>query len=89
MREFGAAPPLRTDVPLVVLSASDPRLLEVPGLRQLSAFRSEARLRGHKRLASASTRGVWKTVPNSQHLIAVSNPEAVIHEIFAMLDPLR
>jgi protein-S-isoprenylcysteine O-methyltransferase Ste14/pimeloyl-ACP methyl ester carboxylesterase len=89
VREFGAAPPLRADIPLVVLSASDPRLLEVPGLRQLSAVRSEARLRGHQRLAATSTRGVWKTVPNSQHLIAVSNPDVVIAEIFAMLDQLR
>src|SRR5688572_8848431 len=58
VREFRAAPPLRADVPLVVLSASDPRLLVVPGLRQLSAVRSEARLRGHKRLAATSSRGV-------------------------------
>ena len=89
VREFRAAPPLKADVPLVVLSASDPRLLVVPGLRQLSAVRSEARLRGHKRLAAASTRGVWKTVPDSEHLIAVSNPDVVVDEIFAMLDQLR
>ena len=60
VREFRAAPPLRADVPLVVLSASDPRVLVVPGLRKLSAVRSEARLRGHKRLAAASTRGAGK-----------------------------
>ena len=89
VREFAAAPPLRADVPLLVLTASDPRLVVVPGLTNLSAFRSETRQRGHRRLAAASTRGAWKTVPNSQHLIAVSNPEVVTDEVFAMLDQLR
>ena len=87
-REFKAAPPLRPDVPLLVLSASDPRVFEVPGLRQMSVTRSEMRLQEHKRLASASTRGSWQMVPKSEHLIAVSQPDVVIDAILAMLDEL-
>jgi pimeloyl-ACP methyl ester carboxylesterase/protein-S-isoprenylcysteine O-methyltransferase Ste14 len=91
LREFEQAPPLRGDVPLVVLSASDPRLLatDIPVLQQMTVARSEIRLRGHKAFAATSTRGTWKTVPKSEHLIAVSNPDVVIDAIFAMLDELR
>jgi pimeloyl-ACP methyl ester carboxylesterase len=90
LREFEQAPPLRRDVPLVVLSASDPRLFssDIPVLQQMSVARSETRLRGHKAFAAASTRGTWKTVPKSEHLIAVSNPDVVIDAIFTMLDEL-
>jgi pimeloyl-ACP methyl ester carboxylesterase/protein-S-isoprenylcysteine O-methyltransferase Ste14 len=89
VREFDAAPPLRADVPLVVLSASDPRAVNLPGLRRLSAERSDLRLEAHQRLAKQSTRGSWKVVPKSEHLIAFSQPEAVIEVIVAMLDELR
>jgi pimeloyl-ACP methyl ester carboxylesterase len=89
VREFKAAPPLRPDVPLVVLSASDPRALDIPGLRELSAKRSDVRLDSHQRLAKTSTRGSWRTVPKSEHLIAISNPDVVIDAINAMLDDIR
>jgi protein-S-isoprenylcysteine O-methyltransferase Ste14/pimeloyl-ACP methyl ester carboxylesterase len=88
-REFDAAPALRADLPIVVLSASDPRVLSVPGLEGISAARSDLRLQSHQAMATASTRGVWRTVPDSEHLIAVSQPDAVIEAIFAMLDELR
>jgi pimeloyl-ACP methyl ester carboxylesterase len=86
--EFTAAPQLPADLPLVVLSASDPRALTLPGLEEFSMRRSDLRLRSHQELAKQSTHGVWKTVPQSGHLIAVTNPEAVIDEIFRMLDGL-
>jgi protein-S-isoprenylcysteine O-methyltransferase Ste14/pimeloyl-ACP methyl ester carboxylesterase len=88
VREFDTAPPLRPDLPLVVLSASNPRVFDVPGLGAASVARSDLRLRSHQAMATASTRGTWATVPNSEHLIAVSQPDAVIDAIFAMLDEL-
>jgi protein-S-isoprenylcysteine O-methyltransferase Ste14/pimeloyl-ACP methyl ester carboxylesterase len=88
-REFDAAPALRADLPIVVLSASDPRILGIPGLRGVSATRSDLRLQSHQAMAKASTSGVWRTVPNSEHLIAVSQPDAVIEAIVTMLDELR
>jgi protein-S-isoprenylcysteine O-methyltransferase Ste14/pimeloyl-ACP methyl ester carboxylesterase len=88
-REFDAAPALRADLPIAVLSASDPQALDLPGLRAASATRSDLRLRSHQAMAKASTRGVWRTVPNSEHLIAISQPDAVIETIFTMLDELR
>jgi len=79
---------LRSDLPLVVLSASNPRILDLPGLGAMTAARSDLRLRSHQAMAKTSTRGTWATVPNSEHLIAVSQPDAVIDAIFAMLDEL-
>jgi protein-S-isoprenylcysteine O-methyltransferase Ste14/pimeloyl-ACP methyl ester carboxylesterase len=88
VKEFESAPPLRSDLPLVVLSASNPRILDLPGLGAMTAARSDLRLRSHQAMAKTSTRGTWATVPNSEHLIAVSQPDAVIDAIFAMLDEL-
>jgi pimeloyl-ACP methyl ester carboxylesterase/protein-S-isoprenylcysteine O-methyltransferase Ste14 len=88
LRQFDEAPPLRADLPIAVLSASDPRMIDIPGLRDASAARSAVRLRGHEAFAKQSTRGTWKTIPNSEHLIYSSNPDVVIDEIFAMLDQL-
>jgi pimeloyl-ACP methyl ester carboxylesterase/protein-S-isoprenylcysteine O-methyltransferase Ste14 len=89
LRQFDEAPPLRADLPITVLSASDPRMLDIPGLRDASAARSAVRLQGHEAFAKQSTRGTWKTVPNSEHLIYSSNPDVVIDEIFAMLEVIR
>lgn len=88
-REFDEAPPLRADLPVTVLSASDPRMIDIPGLREASAARSSIRLRAHEAFAKQSTQGAWKTVPNSEHLIYSSNPDVVIDEIFAMLESIR
>lgn len=89
IRQFDAAPPLRTDMPIAVLSAADPRMLDIPGLRQLGVSRSAVRLQSHEAFAKQSTQGTWKVVPKSEHLIYSSNPDVVIDEIFAMLEILR
>jgi pimeloyl-ACP methyl ester carboxylesterase/protein-S-isoprenylcysteine O-methyltransferase Ste14 len=89
LRQFDEAPPLRADLPIAVLSASDPRMVDIPGLRDASAARSAIRLRAHEAFAKQSTQGTWKTVPNSEHLIYSSNPDVVIDEIFAMLELIR
>lgn len=85
-REFAAAPPLPADIPLVVLSAADPNYRFTPaGLSDVRARRIPV----HQQLAKQSTRGTWQMVPKSEHLIAVSQPEAVIDAVFTLLDELR
>jgi len=39
-----------------------------------------------QRLARRSTRGVWRVVPDSDHLIAGSQPHAVAAAVSEMLD---
>lgn len=90
VREFDAAPPLRNDVPLVVLSAADesqfrPRIFKrLADLAGLTATRVDV----HRRLAAQSTKGRWQMVPKSGHLIYERQPEAVAMVIEAMLDDL-
>jgi protein-S-isoprenylcysteine O-methyltransferase Ste14/pimeloyl-ACP methyl ester carboxylesterase len=85
-REFEEAPPF-PDVPLVVLSASSAADL-VPrgagGLVEVEALRAD-NVRAHQELAQWSGHGVWREVPDSTHLIAESQPDAVVDAVFAVL----
>jgi pimeloyl-ACP methyl ester carboxylesterase len=90
LREFDQAPPLSTGMPIAVLSASSARQLlppfaerfiDVPRLRA----QSEA---SHQELAKR-LHGTWKKVPESTHLIADSQPDAVADAVFDMLDKIR
>ena len=69
-------PPLRSDVPLVVLTASSDEQL-FPGSGWLGGSVRAERVASHQRLAKHSTAGTWKMVPKSTHLIASSQPDAV------------
>jgi pimeloyl-ACP methyl ester carboxylesterase len=85
IKEFDLAPPLRADVPLMMLSAERadnllparfaPVDLQQGGalgdlLRQLKA--------AHQQMAQRSSRGSWRLVRGSGHLIASDRPQAVI-----------
>ena len=82
--EFEQAPALRPDLPLVVLSAERSDNL-IPG--RLPQDLQERGVLGelyrrfqpsHRRLAQKSSRGTWRLVRNSGHLIASDQPQAVI-----------
>jgi protein-S-isoprenylcysteine O-methyltransferase Ste14/pimeloyl-ACP methyl ester carboxylesterase len=88
-REFAEAPPLRSDIPLAVLSASDPHFLEIPGFEGFTEGLSPMRVEVHRQLAKQSTRGSWQMVPESTHLIASSNPDTVSEVVLSMLDAMR
>ena len=84
-REFAEAPPLRGDLPLVVLSASD-ETTPPPGLGFVVSALQSSRVEVHQQLAKQSTHGTWQMVPKSAHLIASSQPEAVVKVIMGMIE---
>lgn len=88
-REFAAAMPLRASMPIAVLTASDPHFLEVRGFDGFTEGLSPTRIETHQQLAKQSEQGSWRMVPKSTHLIASSQPDAVVEVILAMIEGLR
>jgi pimeloyl-ACP methyl ester carboxylesterase len=88
--EFARAPALRSDLPLVVLSAESPRGL-VPPLFDSSVVSDLQPLmqKAHRSLAAHSSRGNWRIVPGSDHLIAGSRPQAVVDAVYDVITPSR
>jgi protein-S-isoprenylcysteine O-methyltransferase Ste14/pimeloyl-ACP methyl ester carboxylesterase len=89
-REFEQAPPLSPELPVVVLSASSSRQIMPPFAERFidpDAIRSETE-EAHRAFAKRP-RGSWKKVPDSTHLIADSQPDAVADAVFDLLDQLR
>jgi pimeloyl-ACP methyl ester carboxylesterase len=81
--EFARAAELRSDLPLVVLSAESerglvPPVLDAPAVSDVQVLMQKA----HRSLASRSSRGAWRIVPGSDHLIAGSQPQAVVDAIY-------
>ncbi len=90
-QEFSAAPPLPADMRLTVLTASTSREL-LPPVAQRFVDADEVmtkKLQSHQALAKSSTRGNWRTVEDSTHLIGNSQPDAVVEAVFDMLDDIR
>jgi protein-S-isoprenylcysteine O-methyltransferase Ste14/pimeloyl-ACP methyl ester carboxylesterase len=91
VREFEQAPPLRTDLPLTVLSASSAEGLAPPSVARfvnVEELRDGLRA-SHQQFAKQSTRGKWLLVPDSTHLIGSSQPDAVADAVLEMLEALR
>jgi protein-S-isoprenylcysteine O-methyltransferase Ste14/pimeloyl-ACP methyl ester carboxylesterase len=91
VREFGEAPPLRSDLPLAVLSASSSEGLPVAGLeRFIDVEQLKASIQAsHQALAKQTTRGTWVLVPDSTHLIASSQPDAVADAVFEVIEAIK
>ena len=91
VREFQEAPPLRPDLPVIVLSASThEELAPAFVLRFVDVDRFQASARaGHQSLARVSSRGQWQVVPDSTHLIASSQPDVVADAVLQMLDDVK
>jgi protein-S-isoprenylcysteine O-methyltransferase Ste14/pimeloyl-ACP methyl ester carboxylesterase len=89
-REFDQAPPLPPDLPVSVLSASSSRHLMPPlatALFDAEQIRAETEA-AHQALAK-QVNGTWTRVPDSSHLIADSQPDAVADAVIDLLDDLR
>jgi pimeloyl-ACP methyl ester carboxylesterase len=97
MQEFASAPPIAADLPLTVLSAESERGLAPPALARwfeppvLARFEPllASRVERHQKLASRSSRGQWRMVPGSTHLIATSRPDAVADALRELLAQVR
>jgi pimeloyl-ACP methyl ester carboxylesterase len=89
-REFEQAPALPAGMPVVVLSASGVEQLMPPFAERffdVSQIKAESEA-AHRELATR-TGGTWKKIPNSTHLIADSQPDAVADAVFDLLDRIR
>jgi pimeloyl-ACP methyl ester carboxylesterase len=87
LREFSEAPPLPRSLPVTALSAETREALLPPAMASwFDMGNSAAALRAtHQRLAQGSDYGVWKVVPGSDHLIASSQPQAVVDAVIEMI----
>jgi pimeloyl-ACP methyl ester carboxylesterase len=89
-REFAQAPPLSPGIAVTVLTASSARQL-IPPFAEAFIDVQQLRAEGensHRELARRQ-QGTWKKVPDSSHLIADSQPDAVADAVFDMLDTIR
>ena len=85
IEEFRAAPPLPPDVPLVVLSRERPTEILPPALPfDVTGIEPLWRVL-QQQLSRRSSRGTWRIVPGSGHLIASSQPHAVAEEVLALV----
>jgi protein-S-isoprenylcysteine O-methyltransferase Ste14/pimeloyl-ACP methyl ester carboxylesterase len=85
---FNRAPPLDPDIPLTVLSATNGGDV-VAGFGWLADEMRPAFIESHQHLARQSTRGTWQMVPESTHLIAESQPDAVAEAVLEMVEQDR
>jgi len=89
-REFEQAPPLPAGVAVTALSASGARQLLPPlAERPFDAERMRKELEASHRAFAERAQGTWKRVPNSTHLIADSQPDAVADAVFDLLEEIR
>src|SRR5205807_1498117 len=75
--ELGAAPPLATGIPLIVLIHERPAGLFPPGMGSQARMVEREWLPLQQQFAGWSRRGTWRIVPGSDHLIGESQPHAV------------
>lgn len=88
LEQFRAAPPLSSNVPLVVLIAETDVGLAPPGVR-LGLVSTAERHELFKLFARRSSQGTWRVVPGSGHLIAGSHPHEVASTVLEMLAKIR
>jgi hypothetical protein len=89
-REFEQAPPLSPGLPVVVVSASSTeQIMPAFAERFIDPNEIKAQSEAAQRELANRTHGTWKNVPNSTHLIADSQPDAVADAVFDLLDQLR
>ena len=85
--EFDEAPPLRREIPITALSADTRDEFLPPALAGWIQLRGsvDALRETHQRLAKSSAHGEWRVVPGSSHLIASSQPQAVVDAVTEMI----
>lgn len=90
-QELSAAPPLAPDIPLIVLVHDKFDGFVPPGLAALGVLAAQRQmvkrdwLRLQQQFAQRSSRGKWRVVPGSDHLIGNSQPQAVASAVLERL----
>jgi pimeloyl-ACP methyl ester carboxylesterase len=82
---FAQAPPQRRDIRIVALSAESGLNLAPPWLDWAVAWMQPAMRTAHRAMASRSDGGAWRVVPGSDHMIASSQPQAVIDGVYELM----
>jgi pimeloyl-ACP methyl ester carboxylesterase len=86
VKEFADAPPLPREIPITALSAETAEGLVPPALARWVRLDDSHMLRESlQRIAQGSAHGVWRIVPGSGHLIASSQPQAVVDAVVDMI----
>jgi pimeloyl-ACP methyl ester carboxylesterase len=88
LAEFAGMPPLRSELPVTALSADTQESFLPPALARIIGTHggNTATLRAtHQHLAQGSAYGKWRVVPGSDHLIAGSQPQAVVDAVLEMI----
>ena len=89
--EFEEAAALRRELPITALSAETREAILPPALAGWFQLQGtlEALRSSHRNLARSSANGVWRIVPGSDHLIASSQPQAVVDAVLDMMVRLK
>ncbi|MGA8276998.1 MAG: alpha/beta hydrolase [Rhodanobacteraceae bacterium] len=77
-------PPINPTIPVIVLSAGDDRAWVAPSDRSIAAA---AYLKGHQRIAAASSRGLVVIVPGASHDIQEQRPDAIVTAVRRLSAP--
>ena len=89
-KEFAQAPAMNPEMPVIALSASSTKQLMPPfAERFIDAEHIRAEMEAAHRAFAQRPHGTWKKVPDSTHLIADSQPDAVAEAVFDLLDKIR
>lgn len=89
LEDFKEAPQLGPDVPLVVLTAESIAGMVPPGYEDRTAGLARAWVESQQQLSQRSSRGTWRMVPGSDHLIGNSQPHAVATAVLEIVAARR
>jgi pimeloyl-ACP methyl ester carboxylesterase len=89
IEEFESAPALPADVPLVVLSHEKPEEFLPKAFESWAPDVVSDWYPSQQAFAARSTRGSWRVVPGSGHLIASSQPREVARTVLELLAQVR
>jgi pimeloyl-ACP methyl ester carboxylesterase len=88
-REFAAAPPLRSDLPMTVLTASSLRGMLPPAFQSRIEGLAPQWRAAQEALSQRSSLATWRVVEGGDHLLASSKPDAVTAAILELLAVVR
>jgi pimeloyl-ACP methyl ester carboxylesterase len=89
VEDFNRAPPLPPDVPLTVLTAESIAGMIPPGFRFDTTGLADEWRAAQQRFARRSSRGVWRLVPGTDHILMARKPHVVVAAVLEMVGDER